>query len=396
MPEPPLAGICVIELAGIGPGPFAGMMLADMGADVIRVDRPGGNPSADHGSGHSVLFRSRRSIAVDLKHPAGVETILRLCEGADALIEGFRPGVTERLGVGPDACQERNPALVYGRVTGWGQDGPLAHAAGHDINYIALAGALHAIGRRGEAPVAPLNLVGDFGGGGMLLAFGVVCGVLAARATGRGDVVDAAMIDGASALMAMFHGLRTEGFFDDERGTHQLDTGAHFYDVFATADGQWISLGPLEPQFYGELCERLGLDDELRTQQHESRRWPEFKQRVQAAVACHTRSELDAALGGTDVCYAPVLGLDEVHDHPHHVARGTFIDVAGALQPAPTPRFGGMPPTAPRPAGAPGTDTRTTLSAFGFAEQEIAALLEQGAISEPAPGASRTPTADPR
>lgn len=376
----PLAGVRVLELAGIGPGPFAGMMLADMGAEVIRIDRPGGNPSAAHG--HSILFRSRRSIAIDLKHPGGVQTLLRLCEASDALIEGFRPGVTERLGVGPEACQSRNRALVYGRITGWGQDGPLAQVAGHDINYIALSGALHAVGRRGQGPVLPLNLIGDFGGGGMLLAFGVVCGILAARQTGIGQVIDAAMVDGASALMAMFHGLRGEGLFDDLRGTHQLDSGAHYYDVYETADGRWISIGALEPQFYGELCERLGLDDELRSSQLDVDRWPEFKRRVAAAVAQRTRDELDALLGGTDVCYAPVLGLDEVGEHPHHVARDTFVSTTDGRQPAPTPRFSGRPPTDPRPAAAPGTDTRTTLASLGFAAPEIDQLLADGAIAE--------------
>jgi alpha-methylacyl-CoA racemase len=376
----PLDGVRIIELAGIGPGPFAGMMLADMGAEVIRVDRPGGNPSAGHGSGHSVLFRSRRAIAVDLKQPEGIETVLRLCETADALIEGFRPGVTERLGVGPEACQARNPRLVYGRVTGWGQDGPLAQTAGHDINYIALTGALHAIGRRGEGPMPPLNLIGDFGGGGMLLAFGVVCGILSARATGVGEVVDAAMVDGASALLAMFHGMVAEGRFDDERGTHQLDTGAHYYDVFATADGRWISLGALEPQFYAQLCERLDLDDEVRSHQLDVERWPEFKERVRAAVGRLTSAELDARLAGSDACYAPVLGLAEVADHPHNAARGTLTTVDGVAQHAPAPRFGGQPPTVPRTAGAAGSDTRATLAAAGFAEAEIDALLASGAV----------------
>jgi alpha-methylacyl-CoA racemase len=379
-PPPPLAGVRIIELAGIGPGPFAGMMLADMGAEVVRVDRPGGNPSA--AQGHSVLFRSRRSVAVDLKHPRGVECVLLMCERADALIEGFRPGVTERLGVGPEACQARNPALVYGRVTGWGQSGPLAQTAGHDINYIALTGALHAVGRRGEGPVPPLNLVGDFGGGGMLLAFGVACGLLAARTTGRGQVIDAAMIDGTSALMAMFHGLRAQGLFDDRRGTHQLDSGAHYYDVYQTSDGRWISLGALEPRFYAELCERLGLDDEMRGAQLDIDRWPEFSKRVAARVSQLASTELEEMLSGTDVCYAPVLSLDEAPDHPHNVARQTFVSTGTGPQPAPAPRFGGAPPTVPRPSQPPGTDTRETLIEFGFSATEIDELCAEGAIAE--------------
>lgn len=379
----PLSGVRVIELAGIGPGPFAGMMLADLGAEVIRVDRPGGNPSAGPETGHDVLFRNRRSVAIDLKQPAGVDAVLRLCAGADALIEGFRPGVTERLGVGPDACRARNAALVYGRVTGWGQDGPLASAAGHDINYIALTGALHAIGRRDEGPVVPLNLVGDFGGGGMLLAFGVVAGILHARATGRGQTVDAAMIDGASALMAMFHGQRAQGVFGSRRGTHQLDGGAHYYDVYETADGRWISLGALEPQFYAVLCERLGLDDELRGAQLDAVRWPAFKQRVAAAVRRRTRDELDALFAGADACYAPVLSLDEVAEHPHHRARGSFVATDHGLQPAATPRFDGRPPTVPVPAGRVGDDTVAVLRDAGFRADEIDELLATGAAAGP-------------
>ncbi|MGE4425701.1 MAG: CaiB/BaiF CoA transferase family protein [Solirubrobacteraceae bacterium] len=379
-PTAPLAGVRIIELAGIGPGPFAGMMLADLGAEVIRVDRPGGNPMASFA--HSVMNRSRRSIAVNMKSPEGVETILRLCESADAIFEGYRPGVAERLGVGPEECQARNPRLVYGRMTGWGQEGPYAQSAGHDINYIALTGALHAIGRRGEAPVPPLNLVGDFGGGGMLLAYGLLAGIIQARTTGVGQVVDAAMVDGASALMAMFHGLRNEGGFTAERGTHMLDTGAHFYDVYRTKDDRWVSIGSIEPQFYAELCDRLELDDDLRENEMTAERWPELKERLAAIIAGYTRDELDERLGGTDVCYAPVLELGEVGDHPHNAARGTLIEVDGHLQNAPAPRFGGVPPTTPVPRVEPGADTRATLSDVGFAADEIDALLASGAIAE--------------
>ena len=379
-PTAPLAGVRIIELAGIGPGPFAGMMLADMGAEVIRIDRPGGNPLGEFG--HSAMFRSRRSIAVDLKHPEGVETILRLAETADALYEGYRPGVAERLGVGPEQAQARNPKLVYGRMTGWGQEGPWAQRAGHDINYISLTGALHAIGRRGEDPVAPLNLVGDFGGGGMLLAYGLVCGILQARATGRGQVVDAAMVDGASALMAMFHSLRTIGAFTPERGSGLLDGGAHFYDVFRTKDGRWVSIGAIEPQFYAELCDRLGLDDDLRANQMDQSRWPELKERIAEVVAGHTRDELDAIFEGSDACYAPVLELGEVHEHPHNAERGVLVDVGGERQPAPAPRFDGRPPTTPRPIAKPGTDTRATLLDAGFSAEEVDGLIASGAVAQ--------------
>ncbi len=379
-PNAPLAGVRIIELAGIGPGPFAGMMLADMGAEVIRIDRPGGNPLGEFG--HSAMFRSRRSIAVDLKKPEGVETILRLCEGADAIYEGYRPGVAERLGVGPEQCQARNPKLVYGRMTGWGQDGPWAQRAGHDINYIALTGALHAIGRRGEGPVVPLNLVGDFGGGGMLLAYGLVCGILQARASGRGQVVDAAMVDGAGALMAMFHSLRTVGAFTPERGTGMLDGGAHFYDVFRTKDDRWVSIGAIEPQFYAELCDRLELDDDLRQSEMAADRWPELKEKVAAVVARHTRDELDAIFEGSDACYAPVLELGEVHEHEHMAARGALVDVNGERQPAPAPRFDGAPPTVPTPIAKPGTHTRDTLLDAGFSAAEVDALIDAGAVTQ--------------
>jgi len=376
--RPPLAGLRIIELAGIGPGPFAGMMLADLGAEVITVDRLGGNPSAT--IGHSILFRSRRSVTIDLKSPQGVEALLRLCERSDALMEGFRPGVAERLGIGPDECMARNPALVYGRITGWGQEGPLARMAGHDLNYIALTGALHAIGREGQTPTVPLNLIGDFGGGGMLLAFGVLAGVLSARADGRGTVIDAAMIDGASALMAMFHGLRSEGLFDDERGTHTLDGGAHFYDVYETADGRFVSIGALEPQFYVQLCDLLDLDDEVRNAQYDLVRWPEFSKRVAAAVQQRTRDELDALFAGSDACYAPVLAMEELARHPHHAARSTFVVDGNDLQPAPAPRFDGQPPTVPTPRPASGIHTIEVLRECGFTDAEIATMSDNGVI----------------
>ena len=331
----PLSGYRIIELAGIGPGPFCGMMLSDMGAEVIRVDRlvPGASAPKD------VLQRNRRSIAVDLKSAAGVEAVLKLVEQSDALFEGFRPGVTERLGLGPDTCMARNPKLVYGRMTGWGQEGPLAQAAGHDINYIGLAGALHAIGRTGERPVPPLNLVGDFGGGGMLLAFGMVCALLEAQKSGAGQVVDAAMVDGTAALMAMFFSMSAQGVFRTERGTNLLDGGAHFYDTYTTSDGKEICLGSIEPQFYALLVEKAGLDPEQFAPQMNPTKWGELKQELTAVFATKTRAEWCEIMEGTDVCFAPVLSIEEAPHHPHAIARNSFLEVDGIMQQAPAPRF---------------------------------------------------------
>ncbi|MEV4420127.1 CaiB/BaiF CoA-transferase family protein [Patulibacter sp. NPDC049589] len=371
----------VVEIAGIGPGPFAGMMLADMGADVIRVDRPGGDPATD--TYHGVLKRSRRSIAVDLRTPEGVAVVLRLAAQSDALFEGFRPGVAERLGIGPDTCLRHNPTLVYGRMTGWGQHGPLADRAGHDINYIALSGALHAIGRRGEAPVPPLNLVGDFGGGGMLLAFGLVCGILKSRAIGTGSVVDAAMIDGTAALLAMFHGMLGAGTFPTDRGTGVLDTGAPFYDVFETRDGRWVSIGAIEPRFYAELCDCLDLSHLARTEVSDRDRWPEIKTEIATAIRRCSRDELDQLFHGSDACYAPVLDLREVAHHPHSTARESYLDIQGDLHAAPAPRFDGHPPTQPTPARIAGQDTESILADAGFEPAEIDALLDHGAVATP-------------
>lgn len=372
----PLAGMTVLELAGIGPGPFAGMMLADMGADVIRIDRPGGNPFA--ALGHDVLFRNRRALNLDLKSPEGVEVLLRLVEQADAIYEGYRPGVAERLGFGPDVCLARNPRLVYGRMTGWGQDGPMAPRAGHDINYIALSGALYHSGRAGQPPTPALNLVGDFGGGGMLLAYGLVCGLLEAARSGEGQVVDAAMIDGSAAMMAMFFSQMAQGMMTAERGTNLLDTGAHFYDVFETADGGWISLGSIEPQFYAELRQHLGLDDDAFDEQLNPQRWPDLKARIAEVVRGRTRDEWDAILRDTDVCYAPVLSLDEAPKDPHHVARGTFVEVDGVAQAAPAPRFSRTSPDVPRARTAAGADTRDVLASFDFDDAEIERLVAAG------------------
>jgi len=378
----PLAGITVVEIAGIGPGPFCGMMLADLGADVIRVDRAGSvqggdpeRPPAD------LLARGRRSVGVDLKSPDGVEVVLSLVERADALFEGFRPGVAERLGIGPDECLARNPRLVYGRMTGWGQDGPYAATAGHDINYIALAGALDPIGRRGEAPVPPLNLVGDFGGGGLLLAFGLLAGLLEAKASGRGQVIDAAMVDGAAALMTMTHSLRAMGIWNDERGTNMLDTGAHFYDAYETADGRYVSIGSIEPQFYAELLRLTGLEGEELPFQHDRARWPEMKERLAAIFRTRTRDEWCALMEGTDVCFAPVLAIPEAVEHPHNVARGTFVEVAGIPQPGPAPRFSRTGAEISSPPAHPGQHTDEVLAEAGFDADRIAKLREAGAVA---------------
>jgi alpha-methylacyl-CoA racemase len=378
----PLDGVKVLEIAGIGPGPFCAMMLADMGAEVIRIDRADkagqGDPAVPSGD---VLNRGRRSIGVDLKSPEGVETVLRLVEQADALLEGFRPGVTERLGLGPEDCLARNPALVYGRMTGWGQDGPWAPMAGHDINYIALAGALDPIGRRGEAPVPPLNLVGDFGGGGMLLAFGLVCGIVEARTSGKGQVVDAAMVDGAAILTTMFHAFRAMGFWQDERGTNMLDSGTHFYDVYETSDGLYISLGSIEPQFYAEMLDKLGLAGEEFHHQMNREQWPALKEKVAAVVRTKTRDEWEAMMAGSDVCFAPVLGLGEAPEHPHNVARGTFAERHGITQPAPAPRFSRTEPQLDLPPPHAGQHTDEVLADWGFDQAELASLRQSGAIA---------------
>jgi alpha-methylacyl-CoA racemase len=327
-----------------------------------------------------VLNRGRPSVGIDLKSPRGVEAVLRLVESADALIEGFRPGVMERLGLGPDVCMARQPRLVYGRVTGWGQDGPLAHAAGHDINYIALAGVLHSIGRSGEAPVPPLNLVGDFGGGGLLLAFGIVCALVERSRSGRGQVVDAAMVDGAALLSAMIHGMRAIGSWTDERGANLLDTGAPFYEVYETKDGKYVSIGSIEPRFYLQLLECIGLASESLPNQIDRDQWPALKQRLQTVFKTKSRDEWCAIMEGSDVCFAPVLTLGEAPEHPHLKQRRTFIDVAGVIQPAPAPRLSRTPPAVGRPAGRPGQDTEATLANWGFSPAEITALRESNVV----------------
>ena len=371
----PLNGFRIIELAGIGPGPFCGMMLSDMGAEVIRVDRI----AKGVGAPKDVLQRNRQSVAVDLKKPEGIEIVLKLVESADALFEGFRPGVMERLGLGPDECMARNEKLVYGRMTGWGQDGPLAQAAGHDINYIGLSGALHAIGEAGGKPVPPLNLIGDFGGGGMLLAYGLVCALLEAQKSGRGQVVDTAMVDGAASLMAMFFSMAGRGF-DDERGTNLLDGGSHFYNTYETKDGQHVCVGSIEPQFYQLLVEKAGVDANRFGPQMDRDRWSGFKDELEDVFKMKTRGEWCEIMEGTDVCFAPVLSVFEAPTHPHNVHRGTFIEVDGVVQPSPSPRFSRTTAEISHAARAPGEDSTEVLSSIGFAQDELDALREQGVI----------------
>lgn len=377
----PLNGITVIELAGIGPGPFCATLLSDMGARVIRVERPAA-VRPDRGPQLDVLTRGRESIAIDMKNPDGLEVLMSLIENADALMEGFRPGVTERLGVGPDDCLVRNPALVYGRMTGWGQEGPYAQAAGHDINYIALAGALESIGRAGEAPVPPLNLVGDFGGGGMYLAFGMVCALLEARQSGQGQVVDAAMVDGAANLMNMFWSLKSMGIWQPERGTNMLDSGAHFYDVYECSDGLFVSIGSIEPQFYAELMRLTGLEgDEQFARQMDRKQWPAMKGRIQALFKTKTRDEWCELMEHTDVCFAPVLSMEEAVEHPHMKARGTFIEIDGQTQAGPAPRFSRTTAVVQGPPTVPGTNTDGVLASLGLDDSRIAALRDSGAVA---------------
>ncbi|MDY6934022.1 MAG: CaiB/BaiF CoA-transferase family protein [Spirochaetota bacterium] len=375
----PLDGIKIIEVAGIGPGPFCGMMLADMGAEIIRIDRISGGLGS--GIPNDVLNRNRRSIATNLKSPEGIDIVLKLCEKADALFEGFRPGVAESLGIGPDDCMKRNPKLVYGRMTGWGQDGPMAKAAGHDINYISLTGALHAIGRKGEPPVPPLNLVGDFGGGGMLLAFGIVCALLEANKSGKGQVVDAAMVDGAAALMAMFFTFKNMGIFVEERGSNMLDGGAHFYDTYETKDGKYISIGSIEPQFYQLLIEKANLDPEKFAPQMDTTKWPELKAELIRVFKNKTRDEWCELMEGTDVCFAPVLSLSEALNHPHNKARKTHVEVDGIMQQAPAPRFSRTVPEIRCNSRNVGQDTIEILTECGYTQNEITELKEKGTVS---------------
>lgn len=375
----PLAGLRIVELAGIGPGPLAAMLLADLGATVIRVDRK--EPSglgAPRPLQFDIGLRNRKSIRVDLKDPAGVALVLDLVERADALIEGFRPGVTERLGVGPEPCLQRNPQLVYGRVTGWGQDGPLAQVAGHDLNYIAITGVLNAIGRKGAPPAIPLNLIGDYAGGSLYLALGILAGILEARTSGEGQVVDAAIVDGVASLMTVLAGLRAAGMSTAERGANLLDSGAPFYDVYECADGKYVSIGPIEHKFYLQLLQRLGLDDDALRDQADRRRWPEAKRLLAARFRTQTRAEWTQLLEDTDVCFAPVLDLEEAYEHPHLKARKTFVEIAGIMQPAPAPRFSRTQPDLPQPPAEPGAANAAAALRGWLAEERIASLAAAG------------------
>ncbi|RJG00822.1 CaiB/BaiF CoA transferase family protein [Noviherbaspirillum sedimenti] len=377
----PLQGMKIIEMVGLGPAPFCAMMFADMGAEVIRIDRPrAADPAAGDASRYDILARGRRSLAIDLKTPGATEAVLQLVEGADALIEGFRPGVMERLGLGPSVCQARNSRLVYGRMTGWGQHGPLAHAAGHDINYISLSGALHAIGRPEEAPVIPLNYIGDFGGGAMMLAFGVLCALLAARKTGEGQVVDAAMTDGSALLSTMMYGFKAAGEWNNRRGENLLDGGAHFYNTYACADGKYISVGAIEPQFYAQLMQQCGADDPAFDAQRDMHGWPMLRYRLADVFKTKTRVEWCALMEGTDACFAPVLDWDEAPHHPHNQARNTFVNIDGIVQPAPAPRFSRTPADIPQPPAAIGAHSEAILRDWGIAEEMIRQLKADQAI----------------
>lgn len=382
-PSGPLTSMRVVELAGIGPGPFAAMMLADLGATVIRVDRAEAIPAEPPAGPHpDVLNRGRRSIAVDLKSSEGRDAVLELVAGADVLIEGFRPGVAERLGLGPEECLARNPQLVYGRMTGWGQSGPLAGFAGHDINYIALTGALHACGRAGEPPVPPMNLIGDFGGGGLMLAFGVVSAVLEARRAGVGQVVDAAMVDGASVLTTAIHGLRNRGVWTAPRGENLLDTGAPFYEVYECADGRYVAVGAIEPQFYAELVRLTGFQEDPDAPDRMRREgWATAKMRWAELFRTKTRDEWAGLAAESDAHPAPVLDWDEAPGHPHLAARGTYVEHAGAMQPAPAPRFSQTPGSIQRPAPRAGEHTDEILAELGLDSDGIAALRRSGVVS---------------
>ena len=374
----PLNGYTVIELAGIGPAPMGGMMLADMGAEVIRIDRAGTAPGLHM---KDVSTRGKKSVALNLKDPAGIETLLRMVENADVIIDPFRPGVCEKLGIGPEVCLERNPKIVFARMTGWGQEGPLANAAGHDINYISITGALYAMGRKGEKPVPPLNLVGDMGGGGMLLVTGILAALLETANSGKGQVIDAAMVDGAAQLMWMFHGFQAMGMWDPtERGSNMLDGGAHFYDTYECADGEYISIGSIEPQFYALLKEKAGLSEEEFGDQNNAGKWPEMKARISEIFRQKTQAEWCELMEGTDVCFAPVLNFVDAPNHPANVARQTYIEVDGVAQPAPAPRFSRTPSEVRNSGSGPGADTGEVLAAMGFAGQEITGLRETGAI----------------
>jgi len=374
----PLKGLKIIEMAGIGPGPFCGMVLADLGAKIIRVDRAS---AIGTGSKQDAANRGKKSIAVDLKSEEGVEVVLKLVETADAIFEGFRPGVMERLGLGPDVCSKRNERIVFGRMTGWGQEGPLANAAGHDINYISLTGALAAIGRPGSPPVPPLNLIGDFGGGGMLLALGLVAALLEAKESKKGQVVDAAMTDGSALLMTMIYTMQSSGVWKTSMGSNLLDGGSHFYDTYECKDGKFISLGSIEPQFYALLCQIAELDESIFGNQMSRDSWPEKKEAIKKIILDKTRDEWCELMEGTDVCFAPVLDMSEAPKHPHNVERKTFIDLEGVTQPAPAPRFSRTEPEVVSSPSVVGEHTDEVLTSIGFSDEDINTLKTSGAVA---------------
>lgn len=369
----PLQGIKIIEMAGLGPAPFAAMMLADLGAEVICIDRPVKADTQNVDMRAEILRRGKKSVALNMKQPLAVETVLKMLADADVLLEGFRPGVMERLGLGPEVCLARNPKLVFGRMTGWGQTGPLSHAAGHDLNYIALSGALHAIGPH-EQPVVPLNLVGDFGGGAMLLVAGVLSAVIHARSTGKGQVVDAAMTDGSALLMSMMYGFKAAGHWKDERASNMLDGGAHFYGTYRCSDGKWIAIGSIEPQFYALLVEKSGIEGLDMTTQRDSKTWPALRSRFEQIFSLRSRDEWCALMEGTDVCFAPVLSMTEAPTHPHNQARQTFCEIEGVIQPSPAPRFSLTIPEIGHAPAAPGTHTDDILRELGLTEEERRAV----------------------
>ena len=377
----PLQGLRIVEMAGIGPGPVCGMLLADLGAEVVVVDRKGSGLPLTAGSRNDLTRRGKHSIGIDLKAQGAAEVVLRLVERADGLVEGFRPGVMERLGLGPDVCLARNPRLVYGRLTGWGQHGPLAAAAGHDLNYVALTGILHHTGQRDSAPTLPATIVGDVGGGAMFMALGLVSGILSARATGRGQVVDAAITDGCAVMATLLHSVRLEGRWSDRRQSNFLDGAAHWYDSYQCSDGKWVTVGALEPQFYQLLLEKLGLSGQgLEAAQFDVRRWPELKVKFAALFRTRTRAEWCELLEGTDVCFAPVLDLGEAMEHPHNHARQTYVDVDGVRQPAPAPRFSATPAEIGGPPAAVGADTQRVLESLGFSGVDAAELARAGVV----------------
>lgn len=376
----PLAGVKVIELAGIGPGPMCAMLLADLGATVLRIDRT--QPSGlgiQRPLRYNLLLRNRHSISLDLKQPAAIEAVLKLVEGADALIEGFRPGVTERLGLGPETCLARNPRLAYGRITGWGQEGPLAQAAGHDLNYLALTGVLNAIGREGQPPMFPLNLVGDYAGGSMYLAVGLLAAIIQARVSGQGQVVDAAIVDGAAHLATTFFGMQAAGMWRAERGTNMTDSGAYFYDVYLCADDRWVTVGPIEPKFLAELLQRMGLDPAAVGEPSDRAAWPRARELFTQAFRSRTSAQWCELLEGTDACFAPVLSWSEAPGHAHLKARGTFVNIDGIDQPAPAPRFSRTVPPTPTAPAANDADVDAALAGW-LPAQDIAALRRAGTI----------------